>query len=146
MQDCRVLRLTAYGRYGTTATPTLVFALRWNGVSGTVLSQSGAIVTGSGLSNAQWKVELIVQTRTNGSSGSLYVQGEAITHEDAVATQGTATNMGVVNPMGSAGVQTPAAVTVDLTADIPLSLTADWSAQSSSNTITGHIYLVESLN
>jgi hypothetical protein len=35
---------------------------------------------------------------------------------------------------------------VDLTADTALSLTADWSAASASNTLTGHIYTVEGLN
>ena len=67
-------------------------------------------------------------------------------HEDAVATAGTVTNYGLVNPMGSAGVTVPAAVTVDLETATPLAITADWSAASASNTITGHIYLIESLN
>lgn len=146
MQDGRALRYTASGRYGTSGTPTLTFFLRWGGVAGTILAQTGAIVTGSGLSTAQWWIELIIQTRTNGASGSLFVQGFVITHEDAVVTQGTVTNYGAVSPMGSAGVQTPAAVTVDLTADTALALSADWSAASTSNTIQSHIALLESLN
>lgn len=146
LADGRVLRLTAYGRYSTTGSPTLQFALRWNGVAGTVLAQSGLIVTGASLSAAQWKVELVLQVRANGATGSVFVQGDVTTHEDAVVTQGTVTNYGAVNPMCSAGVATPAAVTVDLSATTPLSLTADWGTNSASNTLTGHIYLIESLN
>ena len=146
MQDGRCLRLTAYGRYGVTGTPTLTFALRWGGVAGTVIATSGAIVCGSGVTAAQWKVHALIQVRTNGSAGSVYCQGEAVLHEDAVATAGTVTNYGMVNPMGSAGVATPAAVTVDFSIDKALSLTADWSAASASNTITGHIYALEAMN
>jgi hypothetical protein len=145
MQDGRALRLTAYGRFGTTATPTLTFAIRWGGVSGTVLAVTGAIVT-STVTAAQWEAEAIIQTRSNGATGTLFVQGRVTLHEDAVATMGTVTNYGCVNPMCSAGVTTPAAVTADLTADTALSLTADWSAASASNTITGHLYLLEALN
>lgn len=146
MQDGRTLRLTAYGRYGTTATPTLTFAVRWGGVTGTIISQSGAITCGGTITNAQWKMEVVIQVRSNGSSGTVFAMGDVTLHEDAVATAGTVTNYGMVNPMGSAGVQTPAAVTVDLTADTALSITADWSAANASNTITGHIYILEALN
>jgi hypothetical protein len=44
------------------------------------------------------------------------------------------------------GYDAPAAVTVDLTADTALSLTADWSAASASNTLTGMFYTIEALN
>lgn len=146
MADGRVLRITAYGRHGTTGTPTLVFALRWGGVSGTVIAQSGAVTCGSGVTAAPWKVELIVQVRANGSSGSVFVMGEAICWDDAVGSTGSATNAPGIAAMGSAGAATPAAVTVDLTADTALALTADWSAASASNTLTGHIYVLEALN
>ena len=146
MQDGRNLRVTAYGRYSVTATPTLTFALRWGGVSGTIIAQTGAITCGSGVTAGQWKLHALIQTRSNGATGTLFTMGEVILHEDAVAVAGTVTNYGMVNPMASAGVTTPAAVTVDLTADTALSITGDWSAASASNTITGHIYIVEGLN
>lgn len=146
LQDGRVLRLTAYGRYSVTGTPTLTFAVRWGGVGGTVIAQTGAITAGSGVTAAQWKIQALIQVRSNGATGTVFTMGEVILHEDAVATAGTVTNYGMVSPMASAGVATPAAVTVDLTADTALSVTADWSAASSSNTITGHIYVIESLN
>ena len=146
LQDGRVLRLTAYGRYSVTATPTLTFAVRWGGVSGTVIAQSGAITCGSGVTAAQWKLEVLIQTRSNGATGTVFCMGDVTLHEDAVATAGTVTNYGMVSPMASAGVTTPAAVTVDLTAATALSVTADWSAASASNTLTGHVYVIEALN
>lgn len=146
LQDGRVVRITAYGRHSTTATPTLTFALRLGGVSGTVVAQSGALTCGSGVTAAPWKVELLLTVRSNGSTGTVFVQGEAICWDDAVGSTGSATNAPGIAAMTSAGAATPAAVTVDLTADQSLSLTADWSAASASNTLTGHLYTVESLN
>lgn len=146
LQDGRVLRLTAYGRHSTTGTPTLVFAVRWGGVSGTIVCQSGAVTCGSGVSAAMWRLEAIIQVRSNGSSGSVFAVGQVSLGEDAAPSVGSATNAPGISLMGSAGVATPAAVTVDLTADTALSVTADWSASSASNTLTGHVYVIEALN
>jgi len=149
MQDGRALRITAYGRWSNvvTAVPTMTFRGRWGGVGGTVLAASGAFITpATATTNAMWSVELILQTRSNGSAGTIFAMGQAGMFEDAAATFGTVLNYGVINPMGSAGVATPAAVTVDLTADTAFALTATWSAANASNTLTGHIELLESLN
>lgn len=146
LSDGRVLRLTATGGYGTTATPTLTIALRLGGVSGTILASSGAITTGSGVGGgasmtALFTVELLVQVRANGASGTLMTNGRVGLH-----TTGTAA--GSVYPIcsGSTGGTTPVAVTVDLTADAALSLTADWGTANSANSIQGHQYVVEALN
>lgn len=146
LQDGRVLRLVAYGRHSTTGTPTLTFRLRWGGVAGTVLAASGAITTGSAVSNAMWRLEALIQVRSNGSSGTVFTVGEVELGEDTANSVGSATNATAVGLMGSAGVATPAAVTVDLTADTALSITATWSASSASNTLTGHVYTIEALN
>lgn len=146
MQDGRVLRLTVYGRHSTTGTPTLTFRARWGGVSGTVLCASGAVTTGSAVTAAMWKMEVIIQVRTNGSTGSLFAMGEVDVAEDAAPTVGSATNATAVALMGSAGAATPAAVTVDLTADTALSITAQHGTASASNTVTGHLYVLEGLN
>lgn len=149
LQDGRVLRIKASGRWSNvvTAVPTLTFRLRWGGVAGTVLAASGAVITpATATTNAIWSVDLIIQTRLNGATGTVFTMGDLSMYEDAAPTFGTVTNYGVVSPMGSAGVATPAAVTVDLTADTALSLTATWSAANAANTLTGHIYVVEALN
>lgn len=149
MQDGRALRIMAYGRWSNTVTiaSTIVFAVRWGGVAGTVLCQSGAIITpATATTNAMWSMDIIIQTRANGATGSLMAMGRVAMGEDAVPTFGTVTNYGVVSFMGSAGVATPAAVTVDLTADTALALTADWDEVGAANSIQGINYILESLN
>ena len=149
LQDGRVLRLTMYGRYSNvvTAVPTLTFRTRWGGVAGTVVAASAAIVTSAvAMTAALWKMEILVQVRTNGSAGTVFVMGEAQLTTNTAPTSGTVTNYGMPTLMGSAGLATPAAVTVDLTADTALAVTAQWSAASAGNSIQGHMYVLEALN
>lgn len=138
MQDGRLVRLRAFGKLSTTATPTITFAIRWGGVGGTVLATSEAITTASGAANTAWSIEAYLQTRSNGATGSVIVMGDVRVN----LTASTST----VGVFGVSGFDAPAAVTVDLTAATALSLTADWSANSASNTLTGLIYSLESLN
>ncbi len=138
MADGRILRLRAFGKLSTTGTPTITFAIRWGGVGGTILANTEAITCASGAANTAWSIEALIQTRSNGSSGSVFVMGDAMVNLTASTnTSGT---------FGVSGFDAPAAVTVDLTADTALSITADWSAASASNTLTGHLYVGESLN
>lgn len=146
MQDGRVLRIIAYGRHSTTGTPTLTFRVRWGGVSGTILAQSGAMTTGSAVVNAIWKIDVLLQVRSNGSSGTIFAIGEAKLGEDASSTVGSTTNDDASDFMGSAGVASPAAVTADLTADTALAITAQWGTASASNTLTGHVRIIRSEN
>lgn len=153
LQDGRTLRLRAFGSYGTTATPALTFAIRWGGVAGTVLSKTGAMVTtsavGGGASmTAPWALEALIQTRSNGSSGSLMTNGEVTLYTSTLGTAGTVTNYGMPQPLasGATGGTTPVAVTVDLTADTALSLTALWGANNAADSIQGLQYTIEALN
>jgi len=153
MQDGRVLRIKAYGAYGTTSTPTLTFTLRWGGVSGTVLAKTAAATTASAIGGgasmtAQWELEALIQTRSNGSSGSLFSDGKVILHTTTGPTSGTVTNYGMVLPIvsGSTGGSTPAAATVDLTADTALAVTVTWGTANAANSIQGNIYVLEGLN
>lgn len=138
MQDGRCLRLRAFGKLSTTATPTMTFAVRWGGVGGTLLATTEAITCASGAANTAWSTEIIIQTRSNGATGSLMVMG--------VATINLTASTSAAGVFGVSGFDAPAAVTADLTADTALSLTADWSASSASNTLTGLIYTIEALN
>lgn len=138
MQDGRVVRLRASGKLSTTGTPTITFGLRWGGVSGTVLATTEAITNGSGVTNVNWSLDLIIQTRSNGSSGSLIVMG--------TVTVNTSTSASVHQVWGVSGYDAPAAVTVDLTADTALALTATWGTANASNTLTGMVYTLEALN
>src|SRR3972149_1536144 len=73
MQDGRVLRLTARGRWSTSSNGTLTWALRWGGGSGTVISTTPASVMAVN-TNAQWKMEVTLQTRSNGATGTIFAQ------------------------------------------------------------------------
>jgi hypothetical protein len=153
MQDGRALRLTAYGQYGTTSTPTLIFSLRWGGVVGTVLAKSSTATTtsatGSGATmTALWSLQAVLQTRSNGSSGTVFTDGDVTLYNSANPTSGTVTNYGLpmVMASGSTGGTTPVAVTADLTADTALALTATWGTNNAANNLQGNIYILESMN
>lgn len=146
LADGRVLRLRVFGGYGTTGTPTLAFGLRLGGVSGTVLAKSGAITTGSAVGGgasmtALWSIEILIQVRSNGASGSLMANGEA-----SLYSTGTAAGSSYPIAAGSTGGTTPVAVTADLTADAALSLTATWGTAAAANSLQGHNYTLESMN
>lgn len=151
MQDGRCLRLTAIGKYGTaSATPgvNFIWSVRWGGVSGTLICKSGALVTPTttALSNGLWDVTVMLQTRSNGSSGTLMGNGWVHLHDTTAQTMRSATNVGAFGPLSNGGQATPAAATVDLTADTALSFTITESAASASNTVTGLNYTIEALN
>lgn len=153
LQDGRCLRLRAFGAYGTTATPTLIFSIRWGGVSGTVLAKSGTVTTTSGVGGgasmtAPWSLEAVIQVRSNGSTGTLMTNGEAILYTSTAGTAGTVTNYGMPMPIasGSTGGTTPVAVTADLTADTALALTVTWGTSNAANNIQGLNYTIEALN
>ena len=145
MQDGRVIKVTAFGRLSSVTAPTIRFRLRWGGVAGTLIWDSGTITTNSGTA-ALWKSEIFIQTRSNGSTGTVFAVGTQYVGSAAAPTVASATGAPALGVYGSAGDDTPAAVTVDLTADTALSLTAAWSAASASNTLTGHVYVLEALN
>jgi hypothetical protein len=138
MQDGRALRLRSFGKLSTTGTPTMTWAVRWGGVSGTLLATTEAVTMGSGMANVNWSLDIEIQTRSNGATGTLLVFGDLRVHTSSTAV--------AVNVFSVSGYDAPAAVSADLTADTALSLTADWSAQSASNTLTGMLYGLHSQN
>lgn len=153
MQDGRCLRGRGFFAYGTTATPTLTFSLRWGGVAGTVISKSAALTTTSGVGGgasmtAMGSFEFLIQTRSNGSSGTLMTNGEVITYTSSAPTAGTVANYGLpqILASGSTGGTTPVAVTCDLTADTALALTVTWGTSNAANSIQGIQYTLEALN
>lgn len=153
MQDGRCLRGRGFFAYGTTVTPTLTFTIRWGGVAGTVLAKSAALTTTSGVGGgasmtALGSFEFIIQTRSNGSSGTLMSNGVVTTFTSTAPTAGTVTNYGLDQSLasGSTGGTTPVAVTADLTADTALSLTVTWGTANAANSIQGINYTLEALN
>jgi hypothetical protein len=153
MADGRCLRLKATGGYGTTATPTIIFSIRWGGVSGTVIAKSSTVTTTSGVGGgasmtAMWSLDAIIQVRSNGSSGTLFTMGDVTLYTSTAGTAGTVTNYGMPMPLvsGSTGGTTPVAVTCDLTADTALSLTVTWGTANAANSIRLDTYSIEAMN
>lgn len=97
---------------------------------------------------ALWDLEAIIQTRSNGSSGTLMSNGVINLFTSAAMAAGTVTNYGQPIPLvsGSTGGTTPAVATVDLTSDTALALTATWSAASTADSIQAVQFYIEALN
>ena len=139
LQDGRTIRLRMFGKYSTTGTPTMTFKVRWGGVTGTVIVTTAAVTAPSTVTNALFDLELLITTRSNGSTGTVMANGEVTLH---TGTAGSPTDAAL-----TAGGQTaPAAVTLDLTADTALSVSVTWGTASASNTLTGVNYIIEALN
>lgn len=134
----RKFRVTCYGKYSTTGTPTLTFRVRWGGVAGTLLAASAACTAPSGVTNAMWKMEIDITCRSVGATGTLFVNGTVTMFAAVAGTVASATGEALVTPMSAGGVTAPATATCDLTADTALSISIQWSAASASNTATGN--------
>lgn len=145
MQDGRCLRIRAQGQWTTTAsTPTLIFNLRWGGIAGTMLAKTAACTTVASQTAAMWDLDILVQTRSNGASGTLMAIGTARVFAGVAGTVASATGEALVTPMGIAGVLAPAVATVDLTADTALTLSVTPSTTAA--TLIGLNYTVEAIN
>src|ERR1051325_4445461 len=100
MADGRLLRLKAFGQWSTgTGPPTLIFGARWGGVAGTLLCKSATITTVASITAAPWELEIMMQTRSNGSSGTIMANGHAMLYSGAAPTAASATGAGGVAPM-----------------------------------------------
>ena len=148
MQDGRCLMLRVKGQHSTlgSGTVTLLFTVRWGGVSGTIIAKTAAITQLISLTAAYWEFELDMQTRSNGSAGTVMANGEARVFGATAPTIGSATGAPAIGPITNGGQITPATATLDLTADTALSVTVTHGAASASNTVTGLQYIIISKN
>lgn len=153
MQEPRALEWWAFGQYGTTATPTLQFALRWGGVGGTVIAKSAANTLTSGVGSgatmtAQWSAHGFIICRTHGSAGTFFSPGDGIMDTSTAFTAGTVTQYGEPFPIasGSTGGTTPATATVDTTVATDLTMTALWGTNNAANSIKTNTFILKSLN
>lgn len=148
MQDGRALRLKYSGKYSTLGSGTVshVYSVRWNGVAGTLICKTGTVTLLISMTNAYFQCEVELQTRANGSAGSVMGNGHAVAFGGTAPTIGSATGAPAWAPMTNGGQTVPAAATLDLTADTPLSVTITHGAANASNTLTGQQYHIESKN
>lgn len=133
-QGGSAFRFTTWGVLSTTATPTILLGIYYGGVAGTALATSGAITTGSGVTNVPWRLELDTNCWTTGSSGMANSQGKFFL--------GTSVSAWATSPVPNTA---QATVTIDTTAAKALTVGAQWSAASPSNTITCRGFMIESL-
>lgn len=130
-----IWKVTAWGRVGTTGTPTLLLGVYWGGVAGTAVCTTGAITTTSGVTTVPWRLECYIICRSVGSSGTIIGQGWV---------HGISGTVGVsVVPMPASA---PATVTVDTTAAKAVTIGAQWGTSNASNAIIQHGMLVEAVN
>lgn len=125
----KTFKVKVAGTLSTTGTPTLTFKIK-NG--STVLLTSGA-VTQATITGESFAVEALVTVYAVGATGSVNGQGTIVV---------TGSSPVVAKLPMSGG----AAVTVDTTANIALDVTAQWSAASTSNTLTVTSLVIEELN
>lgn len=143
MQDGRNIRFQSYGRH-TSAGQTCILRMRWGGVAGTVIMASPTVTAPTATAGI-WKHEGEIQTRSNGSSGTLFGINDIIICDDAAHSAGSATSVPALGLGGSGGVATPSTATCDLTADTALAMTMTFGT-AGSNSCIGHVYTLEALN
>lgn len=129
-----VIRLTAFGTFSTTGTPTLLLGFYYGGVAGTALAATTAITTGSGVTNVPWRLEYQGIVRSAGASGTIMGQG--------CAYLGTAVSAWSIYPLPQTALAT---VSIDTTTAKNVTVGAQWGTSSASNTLTCHSILIESV-
>src|SRR3954463_14652603 len=67
----QVLRLTAFGTFSNTATPTLILGFYYGGVAGVALAATGATTTTTGATNWPWRLEYEGRVRSTGTGGTV---------------------------------------------------------------------------
>ncbi len=147
MAPGRTIRIWAYGVMSNVVTTpgTLIVAVRWGGVAGTMLCQTAAQgLDTTARTNSLWAMQAFVVCRTAGSSGTFESGG--IMWGNVLSS--TAANL-LPALMGSAG--TPlasgnAAVTVNTTTANLLSVTAKFSVATSPTNLTAQQRILEVLN
>lgn len=115
-------RMTGYGVYSVTGTPTLTFALYWGGVAGTAIAAVPAITAGSGVTNVPFSYVATVTARstTTVTAAIVLFFGTSASTDAA-----------------SLFVATPTAVTTVVSnADKDLTMGFTWSASDPANTIS----------
>lgn len=136
----RIVRARLFGKASAVITTpgTLDLRVRWGGVAGTVLTDTGALTqrSASASTNESWEWETLIMCGASGSSGTFSAFSKAIRQnkQNAAATD---------SAPDLAPVSGNAPVTVDTTTAKSLSFTAQPSLTTASITCLG--WIIESL-
>lgn len=131
------LEFTAFGRFSTTGTPTLVLGIYLGTgtiASGQAICATSALTTPSGVTNQTFRIEGNASVRAVGSGTAASIIGAA----EVSNVTSTATNM--------APATAPTALGFDSTIANKVMLGATWGTSSSSNTLTCHYFDVRLVN
>ena len=133
LQVGSAFKITAFGTYSNTGTPTLLLGVYYGGVAGTALAATGATTTTTGATNWPFRLEYTGIVRSIGPSGTIMGQGFV-----DLATSLTAVTR---IPIPATALAT---VTVDTTSAKALTIGAQWGTSSASNTLTLQGVIIES--
>ena len=137
MATGRTLRARIRGRYSTTSTPTITIRQRIGGVAGVAVVASAAFTLPTTITNVPFEIEIESTVRSEGSAGTMFGMG---TMTFATAAPNTAATQYL--PASAPAVSS----SIDMTAQQNHSITITWGTASASNTITAHLYQLESMN
>jgi hypothetical protein len=126
----KTIRITLYGVFSTAAgsPPNLTLKFYYGT---TAVADSGATAMTAGVTNQQWEADLVCTTRTIGSGGTHFCQGDAHFH----TSHGASLELDLENT---------AAVSVSTTGTLAVDMKATWSSSGQSITTTNAI--IEALN
>ena len=140
-------RISAFGDISNVVTTpgTVRFRIRWGGVAGTVLADTGEIaMSTTARSNYSASLEAILVWRSIGSAGSAFCQGRVFLNN--VPAGADSAPQGIYT-MGSAGLNSPAVVgSLDTTTAKLLSCTVDFSVNTATTQYTNHIRVLEAIS
>lgn len=123
---------------------TVTFAIRWGGVSGTILAHTGAIqMDTTAHSNYSGWLEAVITWRSIGSAGSAFCMGFVLLNNVADAAAAAPQYF----TLTAGGRNVPAVVSsLDTTTAKALSVTADFSVNTATTQLTNHIRLLEAIS
>ena len=136
----RILRATLFGKASNAVTTpgTLTLRVRWGGLAGVILADSGALAQNIIVqTNKSWWWEMMILCRSNGATGTFLTYGTAQRGNAAAAAVGDITP-DLIPASALAG------VTVDTTIVKALSFTAQPSLGTASITCMG--FTLEAMN
>jgi hypothetical protein len=144
----RTLRYWAFGVMSNVVTTpgTFIYRIRWGGVAGVVLVQSGAQgLDTTAHTNALWAAWTYIVCRTAGATGT-FMSGGQWANFNLLAS--TAANLlpAMLGSAGAPGASGNVAVTVDTTAAKLLSGTGTFSVATSPTNLTCQQRVIEALN
>lgn len=128
------LRCKGYGIFSNTGTPTLSLGIYYGGVAGTALASTGAVTTTTGATSWPFDIELEIEVRSVGATGTVWCNGKV----------NLGTSLTAMTPLWLPSSQTQP-ITVDTTTAKTLTLGAQWGTSNASNTLTVEDFYAETL-